>query len=137
MEMGPGIGMIFLLLVFFMVTAKPIVQEADIALGLPGAVAQDEPVDIPDETRIVIAPDGQVSVNEQPIDSPQSKDLPELRAMLERFKMAANNNRSEALVTLAPHDDAPHQRSVDVLSACQGAEITNITFAAAGEEDSP
>ena len=39
MQMGPMIDMVFLLLVFFMVTAKPIKQESHMSLGLPGTVA--------------------------------------------------------------------------------------------------
>jgi biopolymer transport protein ExbD len=64
MQMGPMIDMVFLLLVFFMVTSKPIKQESDINLGLPGAVAQEEAVDIPDEQRIEIQASGTVVLNE-------------------------------------------------------------------------
>ena len=42
MQMGPMIDMVFLLLVFFMVSAKPITPESDIPIGLPGQVAQEE-----------------------------------------------------------------------------------------------
>ena len=52
--MGPMIDMVFLLLVFFMVSAKPITPESDIPMGLPGQVSQEEAVDIPDEARIII-----------------------------------------------------------------------------------
>jgi len=64
MQMGPMIDMVFLLLVFFMVTAKPIKPESDIDIGLPGTVAQEESVDIPDEQRIAILGDGQVILND-------------------------------------------------------------------------
>lgn len=136
-QMGPMIDMVFLLLVFFMVTAKPVKQEADIGLTLPGTVAQEEAVDMPDEQRIVIQPGGQVVLNEAPIDSPASADLPGLLATLTRFKKTADANRSEALVTIDPHDSVPHQRIVDVLNICAKAEITGVTFAdsAAGEEE--
>ena len=58
MQMGPMIDMVFLLLVFFMVSAKPIKPEADVNLGLPGMAEQDEPVDLPDEQRILIRANG-------------------------------------------------------------------------------
>ena len=61
MQMGPMIDMVFLLLVFFMVTAKPIKQESDISLGLPGTVAAEEAVDLPDEQRIRIEDDGTIN----------------------------------------------------------------------------
>jgi biopolymer transport protein ExbD len=134
MQMTPMIDMVFLLLVFFMVAAKPVIPERDIPMGLPGQVAQEEVVDIPDEARVIIEPGGQVVLNEQNLDSPASSSLPELRAVLERFRLSAENAKSEALVTLAPHDTVPHQRLVDVLNACAEAGIKGITLAGGGDE---
>lgn len=135
-QMGPMIDMVFLLLVFFMVTAKPIKQESDISIGLPGTVSQEESIDIPDEQRIAIQTDGQIVLNDQPFDSPASSELPALVATLKRFKESADANRSEALVTIDAEDGARHQRIVQVLNACAKAEITGVTFAddAEGEE---
>lgn len=135
MQMGPMIDMVFLLLVFFMVTAKPVKPESDISIGLPGAVAQEEVVDLPDEQRIVIESSGQVVLNDLEIDAPGDPLLPELVTILKRFKEAAEFNRTDALVTLAPADDATHQRIVDVLNACAKAEIEGVTFADAGGGD--
>lgn len=135
MQMGPMIDMVFLLLVFFMVTAKPIKQESDINIGLPGTVAQDEALDIPDEQRILIRTDGQVLLNELPMDSPSDEVLPTLIATLKRFKETADANKSEALVTIDAEDGSTHQRIVTVLNACAMAEITGVTFADSSEED--
>jgi biopolymer transport protein ExbD len=129
MQMGPMIDMVFLLLVFFMVTAKPIKQESDISIGLPGAVEQEEVLDIPDEQRIVIEASGQVVLNELKVDGPGNVELPELVSILKRFKEAADFNKTDALVTLAPVDEVRHQRIVDVLNACARAEIEGVTFA--------
>jgi biopolymer transport protein ExbD len=134
MQMTPMIDMVFLLLVFFMVAAKPVIPERDIPMGLPGQVAQEEVVDIPDEARVIIEPGGQIVLNEQNLDAPGSATLPELRAVLERFRLSAENAKSEALVTLAPHDTVPHQRLVDVLNACAEAGIKGVTLAGGGDE---
>jgi biopolymer transport protein ExbD len=128
MQMGPMIDMVFLLLVFFMVTAKPVKDEADISIGLPGAVAQEETLDIPDEQRIVIREGGQVVLNDQTLDNPLSRGLPELVGVLKRFKEAADNSKAKAMVTLVPDDVVPHQRIIDVLNACALAEINGVTF---------
>lgn len=133
--MTPMIDMVFLLLVFFMVSAKPVQPERDIPMGLPGQVAQAEAVDIPDEARVFIEPSGQVVLNEQNLDTPGSTDLPELRAVLTRFRLSAENARSEALVTLAPHDAVPHQRLVDVLNACAEAGIKGVSLAGGGGDE--
>lgn len=132
--MGPMIDMVFLLLVFFMVSAKPVIPESDIPMGLPGQVSQEEVVDIPDEARVIIEPNGQIVLNEQQLDTPGGTSLPELRAVLARFRVSAENAGSDALVTLAPHDTVPHQRLVDVLNACAEAGITGVTLTGATDE---
>jgi biopolymer transport protein ExbD len=135
MQMGPMIDMVFLLLVFFMVSAKPVKQESDINIGLPGTVAQEEALEIPDEQRIQIQPNGQVVLNDQPMDSPASGEMPALLSTLKRFKESADSNKTEALITIDADDAANHERIVQVLNACAQAKITGVTFADAGEEE--
>ncbi|MCK9590044.1 MAG: biopolymer transporter ExbD [Terrimicrobiaceae bacterium] len=129
MQMGPMIDMVFLLLVFFMVTAKPVKQESDLNIGLPGTVAQEEALDIPDEQRITIRPDGQIILNDQPMDSPKGDSLPALLATLKRFKETADANKTEPLITIDADDASAHQRIVTVLNTCAQAKITGVTFA--------
>jgi len=135
MQMGPMIDMVFLLLVFFMVTAKPIKPESDINMGLPGTVEQSEALDIPDEQRISILADGQVVLNDLALDTPESRELPSLTATLKRFKESCDANKVEPLVTLDPADTASHQRIVDVLNACAQAGINGVTFADSEDEE--
>jgi biopolymer transport protein ExbD len=134
-QMGPMIDMVFLLLVFFMVTAKPIKQESDISLGLPGTVAAEESVDLPDEQRIRIEDDGSILLNDSVLAPATDTNLKELVAILLRFKEASEANKSEALVTLDAADGTNHQRIVDVLNACARADITGVTFSDSAEEE--
>ncbi|MGY8686192.1 MAG: ExbD/TolR family protein [Verrucomicrobiales bacterium] len=129
MQMGPMIDMVFLLLVFFMVTAKPTKPESDIKMTLPGSVSQETSVDLPDEQRIQIEAGGQVILNDMNIDQPNASDMPELVRILTRYKQAADLSKSRALVTLDPQDSVRHQRIVDVLGACARAGIIGVTFA--------
>jgi len=133
--MGPMIDMVFLLLVFFMVTAKPIKQESDISLGLPGTVAAEEAVDLPDEQRIRIEDDGSIVLNDSVLAPAADTNLKELVAILQRFKESSEANKSEALVTLDAADGTNHQRIVDVLNACARADITGVTFSDSGDEE--
>jgi biopolymer transport protein ExbD len=135
MQMGPMIDMVFLLLVFFMVTAKPIKQESDISLGLPGTVAAEEAVDLPDEQRVRIEDDGTIMLNDATFGDPADTQLDTLVATLKRFKESADANKSEALVTLDAADGTNHQRIVDVLNACARADITGVTFSDSAEEE--
>ncbi len=129
MQMGPMIDMTFLLLVFFMVTAKPTQPESDIKMTLPGSISQEEAVDLPDEQRIKIEANGQIILNDMTIDDPTSSELPELVRILTRLKRAADLSKSKAMVTLDPNDAVLHQRIVDVLGACARAGINGVTFA--------
>lgn len=134
-SMGPMIDMVFLLLVFFLVTSKPIKPEADVGLSLPGTAPQESVLELPDEQRIVIQSDGQVVLNELPMDSPQSRELPTLLVTLKRFQEACAANQSEAVITIEAADDVLHQRIVDVMNICALAGITGITFATDEGED--
>ena len=135
MQMGPMIDMVFLLLVFFMVTAKPIKQESDISLGLPGTVSAEESVDLPDEQRIRIEDDGRIVLNDATMAEPGDAKLTELVATLKRFKESADANKNDALVTLDAADGTTHQRIVDVLNACARADITGVTFSDSSAEE--
>ena len=79
---APMIDVVFLLLIYFMVSSTLEQQEADLSFQLPGTVEQTEPLDLPDEQIIEIRPDGQVVVNDYPYDDPGASQLNELASML-------------------------------------------------------
>ena len=138
MQMGPMIDMVFLLLVFFMVSAKPVKEESDIQISLPGKTEQSEALDMPDEQRIIITGDGSVVLNDMVLAEPNDREMPEFVVTMKRFKESTDANKSKAFVTLAPEENVPHQRVVDVLNACAVAEIKGVTFdtkSASGGDD--
>ncbi len=135
LQIAPMIDVCFLLLFFYILTSKPVKPEADMSLTLPGTVAQEETLDIPDEQRITIQENGQIVLNDLPMDTPASKDLPALYVTLKRFKQSADASKSEALITVDVDDAAWHQRVVDVLDVCARAGIRGVTFAGTGEEE--
>lgn len=132
-QIAPMIDVVFLLLIFFIVSSTMEKQEADISFQLPGVVEQNDPIDLPDEQIIEIDRSGQVVVNEYHYDSPGAPRFVELTAMLTRFKQASAANKVAAIVTIAPDDAVPHQIVVRVMDACARAGIENVNFAL-GEE---
>lgn len=134
LQIAPMIDVCFLLLFFYILTSKPVQPEADINMTLPGTVAQEESLEIPDEQRLSILEDGQIVLNDLPMDEPQSRELPALLKTLTRFKESVDANQSEALITVDAADGSQHQRIVDVLNACARAGIRGVTFAASEEE---
>ncbi len=119
----------FLLLIYFMVACSLHKQEADISFSLPGVAEQSEPIAMPDEQILEIRPNGSVVLNDLELDSPQSKELPELTKTLEKFREACAATKTEAMLTINADDEVPQQRVVDVLDACSAAKLENVTFA--------
>lgn len=130
---APMIDVVFLLLLYYLVTSTLEKQEADISFQLPGVVEQSDPLEMPDEQIVEIDDHGQVVVNEYAYDSPDASRFLELTAMLTRFKQASDANKVEALVTLAPSDGTSHQVIVRVMDACSKAGIKGINFSVADE----
>lgn len=123
------IDMVFLLLIYFMVTASLVKSEGDLGIKLPGVVRQATTVDMPDEQVIEIRETGQVFLNGREFGRHDSQDLGDLQATLERYKAASDASRNKALITLWAANKAKHQRVIDVMNACAGAGIENVTFA--------
>lgn len=122
------LDIVFLLLIYFMVTAAFVKEEADISMSLPSRVQQSEPLDMPEEQVLDILADGMVHLNGQPFDSPTSADLPQLTRTLTRFRQAAEDAQVPAFIVVQADDDAAHQRIIDVLNACAVAEISLVSF---------
>jgi biopolymer transport protein ExbD len=128
------IDVVFLLLIYFMVSATIHRQEADIAFQLPGTSETAEPIDAPDEQFIEISAEGQATVNGYPYDSPAAVRYGELAAMLSRFRQACDASRIEAAVTIAPDSATPHQMIIRVMDACARAGIAAVSFALGEDE---
>jgi biopolymer transport protein ExbD len=135
MQIAPMADIGFLLLCFFIVSAKPPRHEADISMTLPGSVSDEVSVDLPEEVRISIRPDGAVEVNEAILGQSGDQGLLALRDLLRRFREAADNNRTQSLVTLDVANQSTHQRIVDVLNVCAQAGIKGVTLNSDEEED--
>lgn len=134
MQIAPMADIGFLLLCFFIVSAKPPRHEADISMTLPGSVSDEVSVEMPEEVRITIRPDGAVEVNEAIVGPAGDQPLPALRELLKRFRQAADDNRSQSLVTLDASNETSHQRIVDVLNVCAQAGIKGVTLNSDEEE---
>lgn len=137
MQIAPMADIGFLLLCFFIVSAKPPRHEADIGMTLPGSVSDEVSVEMPEEVRVAIRADGAVEVNEAILSLPADQDMRDLGALLRRFRESADNNHSTSLVTLDAADQTTHQRIVDVLNVCAQARIKGVTLNSeeAGEEE--
>lgn len=127
LPIGPLIDVVFLLLIYFIVTSSLKSPEADLGIRLPGSMAQSTALQLPDEQIIEITPEGDVNLNNNLFASKDGRDLPELVAMLSRYRQASEGNGNKAMITIQAANETKHQRVIDVMNACGEAGITGVT----------
>jgi len=118
-QIAPMLDILFVLLLFFMVSAGAQKHEASFTTQLPGgAPGGDVPV------QVGVDADGQVNIYGAPIDSPTDPALPQL---VERLKGIVKAHATQPVV-ITPTRSTRHQRVVDVLNACAAANVKNLAF---------
>ena len=128
------VDVVFVIMLFFMVLAGSVQIENAHNTKLPGTVEAPNPLTTPDEIAIRIEDDGQVYLNEDPLDTPENKNLPELASNLNQLRESSDASKSEVLVTIYANEQAKYERVVDVLDALTRARIANVTFQAGAPE---
>ena len=126
-QVAPLIDVVFLLLIYFMVTSSLIKKEGDVAFQWP---ARDlNPVlAVPVEAYISIAADGTVTVDGM-VFSGSDRRLDGLSVQVAGLQRMAEEQHSSFLVTLAPEQEVLHYRILDVMDACAGVKVRNLSFA--------
>ena len=127
-QIAPMVDVVFVIMLFFMVMAGAVKVENELSTKLPGSAENSAPTEFNDETIISISDEVEVSLNDEPFDSAQSADLPQLRATLMRLKENADNAHQPAIVTIVSDAHAKYSRTIDVLNALAAAKISTVTF---------
>ena len=133
-QIAPMIDVVFVIMLFFMVMAGAVKRENELNTTLPGSAETSSSMDFVDEQIIAISDAGEVAYNEDPVDSVQSKDLPQLTGTLMRLKQSSDAARTPLAVTIACEPQAKYGRAIDVLNALAAAKIDNVTFTVNEEE---
>jgi len=127
LQIAPLIDVVFLLLIYFMVTASLIKKEADLSFMLPAKVDVPQALDIPIEVLIEITELGDVLI-EGMVFGGSEKNLDDLIAQLISLKEAADASSSVLIVNILPADQALHGRIINVMDACAAADVKNLSF---------
>jgi len=125
LQIAPMLDILFVLLLFFMVSAGSQKHEASLTTQLPGGGQPGLVVPV----SVSIDDDGQVSVYGVPIDSPTDNELPQLTARLHGIVQAEPTHP----VVITPTRSTRQQRVVDVLNACAEAGVKNLAFGPAAD----
>lgn len=118
-QIAPMLDILFVLLLFFMVSAGAQKHETSLTTQLPGGQpGKDVPV------QVGIDADGQVNISGAPYDGPTDTSLPQF---VERLKGVVKSNAAQPVV-ISPTRSTRHQRVIDVLNACAAAGVKNLAF---------
>ncbi len=133
-QIAPMIDVVFVIMLFFMVMAGAVKVENELNTQLPGTAETSDATEFVDEQIITISDNGEVSLNDEPFDSSESRELPQLKGTLMRLKQNADAAKAPSVVTIISDEQAKYSRTVDVLDALALAKIDNVTFTVSEEE---
>jgi biopolymer transport protein ExbD len=120
-QIAPMLDILFVLLLFFMVSAGAQKHEASLTTQLPGN--KPLPGALAPE-RIGIDEDGQVSIYGANVDAPYDHKMPQLVSRLQTVVQ----QHADQPVIITPSRSTKQQSVVDVLNACAAAHVKNLAF---------
>lgn len=131
-QIAPMIDVVFVIMLYFMVMAGSAKIEQELKMKLPGEPGPGITTGIPDELTISVAENGQVSLNDSPVDDPTSRALPTLTREVALLAENAKRSQSKLLVTVSAEETSRYERTAHVLNAIALAGASeNVTFAVA------
>ena len=123
-QIAPMLDILFVLLLFFMVSAGSQKHETNLTTQLPGnGPAGKVPV------MVDIDSDGSVTINETSVDSATDHAMPQLVGRLQDI-IGLNANQP---VVVTPSRSTHQERVIDVLNACAEARVKNLAFGAVAD----
>jgi biopolymer transport protein ExbD len=127
LQIAPLIDVVFLLLIYFMVTASLIKKEGDISFLLPANIPAQDMVQVPVEVLIEIQAEGAVEMEGMTFNE-NDRMLNDMVKQLMELKKVAENQSSPFSVNLLPSGETLHDRVIDVMDACAAAGVKNLSF---------
>ncbi|PTY04464.1 hypothetical protein DB346_03245 [Verrucomicrobia bacterium LW23] len=123
LQIAPMLDVMFVLLLFFMVSAGGQQKEAELGIKLPSTgKPRDNAPSVP--VLIDINAAGQVYMNSQDVSTPEDRELLPLVARLKALVEAD----PKQVVVINPSLSAKNSRIVAVLSACTEAKVAHLAF---------
>lgn len=120
LQLAPMIDILFLLLIFFIITWNFSRRETEIEISVPAADKGDEPKRRNvGEIVVNVRKNGEVVVEGEVL----SEEL-----LLQRFQLIASVHPDQAVI-LRGDEKSEYQKVMNVLNTCQKAGIWNVSFA--------
>jgi len=128
-NMTPMIDIVFLLIIFFLVSSHLAKQESQMPLPLPTAKSDQQAEDDVPRVIVNIRESGEVLLTGQTIDPPQ------LTERLARQRIARGAEGRDLEVRIRSDRRVPYRFVAPVLRACAASGIWNVKFAVVRPED--
>lgn len=130
LQIAPMLDILFVLLLFFMVSAGANEKEQELGVKVPGSGAPS--LTSTPQTPIIVKvdADGAVFFNDTPVGTPADDLLPDLRAMLKRMTDAYPDPEKQDPVIISPSARTKHNRLIAVLDAASYAGVKKLSFRA-------
>ncbi len=119
MQLAPMIDIVFLLLIFFIVTWQFTKSETELSVSVPTAEEGADPERQQGEIVVNILADGTIRIESVTVDLPQ---------LLEKLSSIAVQFENQP-VRIRGDGEVKYQRMVEVIDTCTKAGIWNISFA--------
>lgn len=127
MDLAPMIDVVFLLLIFFIVTWNFAARERDLDVAVPIAEEGADPEQLIGEIIVNVRGDGSIVVNSVTVTHDD---------LVARLKSIAELYPNQAVI-LRGDGKATWQDVASVLDTCRKAKIWNVAFATIRSEDAP
>ena len=124
-QIAPMVDVVFVLLLFFMASAGSQILERELNISLPSGRSAKASGPPPTPVIIDIGADGIVRMNDSIVDTPEDRQLPELRAKIKGYIERFSDKDP---VIIRPDDNARQERIIDVLNSAAAAGVKNLTF---------
>ena len=134
-NLTPLIDIVFLLLIFFMVTTT-FTRESQLRIQLPEAQAEDVKVEKVEQLEIEISALGVYAVKGPDDEAAREVINPSAEALKRALDKSADvENREELVVIVRADRKTPHEAVIRALSVARQSGLTRITFATQVEPD--
>jgi biopolymer transport protein ExbD len=125
LQIAPMLDVMFVLLLFFMVSAGSSAKEEELGIKLPSKSAPANDNVAPSLPIVLkISKDGSVFLNDDPVATPEDVEMTNLQerlaAILSSFK--------DTPVIISPDPDVEHSRVIRVMDACSYAKVEKLAF---------
>lgn len=125
-QIAPMVDVIFMLVIFFMLSAAVKQTEFGLGMTMPGEGTPSSEATPLTPIEVEIREDGTVLFNQLAVGQPDDKMLEDLT---ERLKKAVELFGDKQPVIIQPRPFVLHQRVIDVMNACAAANVKALSFA--------